>query len=254
MDLLIYLKKSKVFFFLLMLLHFNCRMFAQQIDSLKEKVHVSGAISVTNNGISIIPTFMLGRPATIFDLVVRKKNFSFEPQFRFAIEDAKPWSFVFWLRYKLIQNKNFKMSIGAHPSTVFSNTSGIINGVSKEFITVRRFFAGELTPTIIVSKNVSLNLYYLYSRGLAEATKNTNYVGLIGNFSSIKLGKEFSMKASPQLYYLQLDENDGFYATSTFTFVKKNFPLAISSIVNKKMKSTIVSEDFVWNVSLIYSY
>lgn len=254
MNSLTYAIKSKIIFIFIIFGYLKYPIFAQQADSLKPKLYVSGAISVTNNGISIIPTFMLGRPATIFDLVVGKKNFSFEPQFRFAIEDAKPWSFVFWLRYKLIQNKKFRMSIGAHPSTVFSNTAGIVNGVSKELITVRRFFAGELTPTMILSKNVSLGVYYLYSRGLAGATKNTNYVGLIGNFSNIKLGKEFYFKASPQLYYLQLDENDGFYATSSFTLAKRNFPLAISSIVNKKMQSTIASEDFVWNVSLVYSY
>lgn len=246
--------KSNVIITFLIFGCLNHPIFAQQADTLKPTIFVSGAISVTNNGISIIPTFMLGRPATIFDLIVRKKNFSFKPQFRFAIEDAKPWSFVFWLRYKLIQNKKIKMSVGAHPSTVFSNTTLSINGVSKELITIRRFFAGELTPTMILSKNVSLGLYYLYSRGLAEATKTTNYVGLIGNLSNIKLGRDFNLNASPQLYYLQLDENEGFYATSTFTLAKRNFPLAISSILNKKIKSTITSEDFVWNVSLIYSY
>lgn len=254
MNSIIYLIKSKVILLLLILIHLNCFLFAQQADSLKTKVQVSGAISVTNNGISIIPTFMLGKPASIFDIVIRQKNFSFEPQLRFAIEDVKPWSFVFWLRYKLIQTKKFKMSIGAHPAAAFSNTTAIVNGASKDLITVRRFFAGELTPTMILSKNVSIGVYYLYARGLADATKNTNYVGLIGNFSNIKLGKDYYFKASPQLYYLQLDENDGFYATSTFSFTKRNFPLSISSILNKKMQSTIVSEDFVWNVSLVYSY
>jgi len=254
MNALFFPLKSKIIIILLILLHFNIAILAQHVDSLKQKIYFSGAISVTNNGISIIPSFSLGRPATIFDFVVRKNKFSFEPQFRFAIEEAKPWSFVFWLRYKLIQNRKFKFGIGGHPSTVFSNTAVTVNGISKDLITVRRFFAVELAPTLILSENASLGLYHLYSRGLAEATKTTNYVGLIGNFSNIKLGKDYYLKVSPQAYYLQLDENDGFYATSTFTIAKKAFPLAISALMNKKIKSTIISDDFVWNVSLSYAY
>jgi hypothetical protein len=244
--------QQKLLIIALLLLGFSS--FSQKTDSLKNTTLVSGAITVTNSGISVIPTFTLGKPAMIFDLVLRKKRFSFEPQFRFAIEDVKPWSFIFWLRYKLVDTQKFKMGIGVHPSTVFSNTTITTNGVTKDAITVRRFWAGDLSPTYYFSKNVSVGLYYLYSRGLADATKNTNYVALSGNFSHINLGNAFFMKVSPQVYYLSLDNTDGYYVTSTFTLAKQNFPLAISSIVNKKIESTVPSDDFVWNVSLTYSW
>ncbi|WP_238804110.1 hypothetical protein [Emticicia aquatica] len=228
--------------------------FSQKNDSLKYKTTVSGAFTATNNGISVIPTFMLGKPATIFDLTIRKKRFSFEPQFRFAIQDFKPWSFIFWLRYKLVDNKKLKIGVGAHPSTVFGNTAATVNGVAKDLITVRRFWASEISPTYLLSKNVSVGIYYLYSRGLADATKNTNFVALSGNFSNIKIANDISLRVSPQIYYLQMDTNHGYYVTSAFTLTKKKLPLAIQSIVNKKIQSTIPSKDFVWNVSLIYSY
>ncbi|WP_394993571.1 hypothetical protein [Emticicia sp.] len=228
--------------------------FSQKEDSLKAKINVNGAISVTNNGISVIPTFILGKPAIIFDLVVRKKRFSFEPQFRFAVQEFKPWSFIFWLRYKLVETKKFSMGVGVHPSTVFGNTVATVNGVSKELITIRRFWAGEISPTYIVSKNVNFGVYYLSSIGLADATKNTNFVALGGNISNIKTVGGFSLKVSPQIYYLQMDTNKGYYVTSAFSLAKANFPLSLQSIVNKKIRSTILSKDFVWNVSLIYSY
>ena len=60
---------------------------------------VLGAITVTNKGISLIPSFTLGKPATLIDLVTRKAELSFEPQFRVGL-DGKPWSFVFWGRYR----------------------------------------------------------------------------------------------------------------------------------------------------------
>jgi hypothetical protein len=233
--------------------------FSQKNDSLnlnviKEKVQVNGAITITNNGISVVPTFTLGKPATIFDLIIRKNRFSFEPQFRFAIEDFKPWSFIFWMRYKFTDTQKFKMGIGVHPSTVFQNTIISTNGISKDAITVRRYWAGDLNPTYYISKNFSIGVYYLYSRGLADATKNTNFVALSSNLSNIKLWGDFLMKVSPQIYYLRLDDNVGYYATSTFTLAKKNFPLAISSIINKKIQSEIPSDDIVWNVSLVYLY
>jgi hypothetical protein len=238
----------------LFLIHFTTIAFSQKADSLQAKIKVHGAITITNNGISVIPTFLLGKPATIFDLVVAKNRFSFEPQFRFAIEDAKPWSFIFWLRYKLIQSKKFHMSVGVHPSTVFRNSTAVINGVNQDLITIRRYFASEFSPTYFISKNVSVSVYYLYSRGLADATRNTNFVALGSNISNIKLSENYFMRVVPQVYYLRLDDNEGYYVTSSFTLTKRNLPLSIASIINKKIESAIQSEDFVWNVSLIYAY
>jgi hypothetical protein len=251
-------KQAVLFFTFLQIPQF---VFSQQADSTKPKISVNGAISVTNNGISVIPTFNLvkpgttiGKPAIIFDLAVRKKRFSFEPQFRFAVEEFKPWSFVFWMRYKLLQTEKFKMGIGAHPSTVFGQTTALVNGVSKDFISVKRYWAGELSNSYSLSKNISFGAYYLYSRGLADATRNTNFVELGFNFSHIGLGGDYFFKMNPQIYYLQMDANTGYYATSSFTLAKQNFPFTISSVVNKKIRSSIPSKDFLWNVSLTYAY
>jgi hypothetical protein len=68
--------------------------FSQKADSSNNVSHLNGAVTVTNNGISLIPTFTLGKPAVIFDLSIGKRV-SFDPQLRFALE-GKPWSFVFW--------------------------------------------------------------------------------------------------------------------------------------------------------------
>jgi hypothetical protein len=228
--------------------------FSQTENGAKSATQFAGGVTVTNNGISVIPTFTLGKPAALFDFTVRKNRFAFEPQFRFAIKDAKPWSFVFWMRYKLLQSPKFTLGIGVHPAYVFKNSTMITDGVSKDVITVRRFIAGELTPNYYFSKNVSIGIYYLYSHGMNDAPKNTNFVGLNSNFSNIKLGSVYYLKAAHQIYYLKLDDKDGCYATATVTLAKRNFPFAIASIVNKKIQSNIPSDDFVWNVSLSYSY
>ena len=76
---------------LLALLHLSYLAFSQKTESTQIASHFGGAVTVTNNGISFIPTFTLGKPAVIFDLSMGKR-LSFEPQFRFALE-GKPWSF-----------------------------------------------------------------------------------------------------------------------------------------------------------------
>ena len=90
-------------------------------------------MTVTNNGISFIPSFNLGKPAAIFDLTMGGKKLSFEPQFRFALE-GKPWSILFWWRYKLLNTDKFQIGLGAHPALSFSGIIPLLSMVfSKEY-------------------------------------------------------------------------------------------------------------------------
>lgn len=74
---------------LTLLINLSFIAFSQTSEITKMFSHFNGAITATNNGISFIPTFSLGKPAVIFDLSVGKR-LSFDPQFRFALE-GKPW-------------------------------------------------------------------------------------------------------------------------------------------------------------------
>ena len=59
--------------------HYSYASFAQKTDSTKAVPYVSGAITITNNGLSLIPTFSLGKPTTVFDFAAGRKRLSFEP-------------------------------------------------------------------------------------------------------------------------------------------------------------------------------
>ncbi len=245
-------KKAVILF---LLLSISQTSFSQQIDSTKIRTNFNGAVTVTNNGISLVPTFTLGKPATIFDFSVSKNRLSFEPQLAFALEDTKPWYFLFWVRYKLLQNDKFNFNIGVHPSFVFQTTAITANGTVKDTITTKRYWAGELSPSYAISKNVSVGFYYLFGRGVdADAAKDTHFLALNTNFSNIKLSNEYFLRFTPQIFYLNIDGTDGFYATETLTLAKKNFPFTISSIATKTIQSNITNKDFVWNFSLTFSY
>lgn len=229
--------------------------FAQKADSTKKYTYFSGLFSVTNNGISIVPSFSLGKPAAIIIMSVGKNRFSFEPDLRFSLK-GKPWSFLFWGRYQIFTREKFKMNTGAHLALNFRTSLLPINGDSSETTIARRYVAGELFPRYSLTKNIGIGIYYLYAHGLDAGTiRNSNFLTFNVSFSNIKLSKQIYMRIFPQIYYLKLDAEDGFYFTSSFTLAKKNFPLFLSSTFNKTINSNITgNKDFIWNISLNYSF
>lgn len=213
-----------------------------------------GTVSVTNNGFSLVPSFSLGDPALLFDLKFTKGEFSFEPDMRFALE-GKPWSFLFWLRYKAIENKRFSLRIGAHPALNFRTVNVIRNGVSEELLESRRYLAAEIVPNYKISEKVSVGMYYLRGQGFDEGVKTTNFLVLNSSFNNLYISEQFYFNISPQVYYLTTDDDKGYYAVAFITLVKKDFPLSISSILNKAIDTEIVPEDdFTWNISLVYNF
>jgi hypothetical protein len=248
------MQKHKVLLVLILLMA-TYLSFCQKTDSTRNVFHFKGAVTVTNKGISLVPTFTLGKPAAIFDLSMGKRKLYFEPQLRFALE-GKPWSFLFWWRYRLINKNKVAVTLGAHPAMNFKTETWSENGISKNAIVTRRYLAGELVPNYFVSKNVSVGLYYLYSHCFDKGTAaNTHFLTINSNFSRIKLIDNVYLRFTPQFYYLNQDGKDGFYFTSTFTFIRAKFPLFLQSIINKTIRTDVPgSQNFVWNISLIYSF
>ncbi|MEY2940566.1 MAG: hypothetical protein RJA67_251 [Bacteroidota bacterium] len=244
----IYMKYKITLLFLLALLTAK----AQTTDST---YHVSGGASATNNGISLLPMFTLGKPALIFDLSVGNSRLAFEPQFRFSME-GKPWSFIFWFRYKAINTKKFRFNVGAHPSVAF-RTSNLFDaqGNPKSILGHQQYIATEWIPTYQVSKNVSVGIYYLVSRGISDgATDWTNFLTLNTTISNIPITKDVALRLYPQIYVLNMDGKQGYYITDTATLSHKNWPFTISSTLNKRFSSDIPGDDFVWNIALNYAF
>ena len=227
------------------------RASAQAPDSAKHRSVVTGAISITNKGISVIPTFTLGKPAAIIDLIVRKQRVSFEPQFRAGL-DGKPWSFIFWGRYQLVWRERFHVQIGAHNSVLFRKTTTTIGGSAGEYLVARRYLATEVAPSYNVSRHVNVGVYYLYSHALeSDVAQNTNYVALRGALTGVPLTHQFVWRIDPQVYYLSTDRQHGYYANGAATLAKQKSPFSISASANKPLQTNIVGGTaFLWNVSL----
>lgn len=226
----------------------------QEADGERMPPSVSGGVTVTNNGVSLLPTFTLDKPAAIFDLSVAGRRLSFEPQFRFALE-GKPWSFIFWWRYDLPTPERLSVTVGAHPAILFRTIPASPAPGSTDTIIARRYVAAELSPSYALAEHVELGAYYLFGHGLEQdGVRNTHFVNLNASLTNLALTEQVFFELSPKIYYLRMDDLGGYYATATVSLRRRDFPLHAESLLNRALSTDIVADDFVWNVSLVYSF
>ncbi|SFO67606.1 hypothetical protein SAMN04488519_11166 [Algoriphagus ornithinivorans] len=224
------------------------------VESQSPIRHFSGTITATNNGVSIIPAFNLGKPAAFFDLSVGGERLSFDPMFRFGM-NGKPWSFILWWRYKIIKDKKFSLTAGAHPAFLFQDREVMVDGEVQRMFVANRFLAGEINQSYKFSNKLSMGIYYLHGTGFnPTGPKNSDFVALNTVISNIRLGGDFSLRINPQLFFLSVDENSGTYINSSFTFSKDEFPISFQTFFNQKIKSQVAGDDLVWNMSLLYTF
>lgn len=233
---------------------FTFPLLAQE-SGMAPKNHFSGNISITNNGLSLIPAFSLNRPAAIFELSLGGERLGFDPELRFAL-DGQPWSFILWWRYKIIKSEKFRLHVGAHPAYIFENAlvdNG--NGVMVESMEVKRFFAGEISPSYQFNEKIRVNFLYLAGRSLGNVPYALNqFVATGAHFTRFPLSKKYFFNASPQVFYLKMNEKDGYFGSSSIVLGRKDFPVSIGSIISRKIVSEIEVDNWIWNVSLIYSF
>jgi hypothetical protein len=225
--------------------------FAQDKDST---FFFRADLNLTNNGFSIIPAFTLGEPAAFLDLKMGNKRLSFEPQFRYALE-GRPWSFVFIYRYKAIVKPKFQLTIGGHiPGINYITRTVDVNGIQEPLSVARRFLALEIIPTYKFTDRTSIGVYYLRGHGFQKhGPQDSHFLSLQGNFNKIKLAGKSYFSFNPQAFYLKVDADDGYYVNATTTLGIQDFPITVSLIVNKAIRSEITAQDFDWSLNLIYT-
>jgi hypothetical protein len=239
---------------LLLLFTIPAFTFSQKTDSTKVPINFGGVVTLTNKGISSIPNLTLGKPAAIVFMSVGNQ-FRFEPEFRFGL-DGKPWMFIFWWRYDMLKTDKFLFKVRANPTVVFKTISVTNNNVTDDIIRTSRTLTVDLTASYLPTKNISLSTYYMYVYGVEkDAIKNTHYLALRTAFSNIKLTEQFYMGFNPSVYFLKMDKDHGFYANAGLNLAKRNFPLSVSTLINKTIHTQVpIGEDFLWNVSLVYTF
>lgn len=227
----------------------------KHVESPKKSAYFNATFSVTTKGISTIPSLTLGKPAVFFEFAAGIGKTSFEPRFRFGL-DGQPWVFMLWLRHKPFQSDRFSLTLGTHPAFAFKTSTLTIDDVTSETITAQRYLVGDIIPRFKVARNIAIIPYYLYSYGVDEnMTKHSHFLQLQVDFFDVLISGQFFFRLVPQIFYLTMDDTDGFYFGSSLSLGRRNFPLSVSAMFNKEISSNIVgSHDFLWNVTLVYSF
>ena len=224
-------------------------------DTTVKPLQINGSIGLTNNGISIIPTFSLNAPAAIFNFYVRKNRFSFDPDIR-ATLDGRKGSMIFWFRYRFIQGKKFNLSAGIHPAYNLALRTITEAGKISDITQARRFIAYEIAPSFVISKHLSVGPYLLRGMGLQkDGPVSTYFIAFNTNITNIPIGNQLKFSWTPQFYYLNLDKQEGVYMANIFRLVHDKSPFSLQSVMNKEIKTNIKgSQNFAWNIILNYSF
>jgi galactose mutarotase-like enzyme len=240
-------------FFIVSFVHLNAQ---ESSDSSIKKLLISGNVGVTNNGISIIPTFSLNKPA--FNATYsfsRGGRWSLDPDLRMTF-DMRKGGVMFWLHYKVSNTGKLRLNVGAHPALNFAIRSVTENGKTWSITQSRRFIGTEIFPHYIVNKHMMFGIYYLKGFGLQkDGPVNSHFVALNSTIAGIPLFGNVTLSLNPQAYYLKLDKEDVFYLSSNITLSKPNSPFALASTMNKEISTKITgSKNFVWNLTLQYHF
>ncbi len=215
----------------------------------------SGSVSLTNNGISTIPNFTLGKPAAIFIMIAEKDGISFEPNIKFSTA-GKPWSFRFSWHYDLLRKGKLSLDIGMHPVISFKSFSFSEGDAAIDVAEARRFLGGEFSSSYRISPKVKIGTYYLFSHGFDRNTPDRlHFFGLNAGLSRIKISSDLQLKYTSQVYYLNIDGSDGYFINMKGSISSPKLPISISSLINIAIDTNIgENQDPLWNVSLIYSF
>ena len=239
-------------FILLNLAILSCIHAFSQADE-RLATYISGSAGITNNGISFVPNFSLEQPAAIFNLTLEKGRFSFEPEFTFSLEEGRAWYQVFWLRYKILNKGKFKLRAGGHLGL---NYAKILDASNDEVIKTERYLVAELAPNYEFSENSSVGIQYMLARGYDIVNQDIqHFLSLNARFNNIKISESLFVEISPQVFYLAtFGRGEGYYIASSFKISKTNFPLSLSSLINCSISTDIPGQDFLWNLTLTYSF
>jgi hypothetical protein len=229
--------------------------FSQSSDSTQNVSCFSGNIGITNNGFSIIPTFSLNHPAFVTNFSFRKKNLSFEPDFR-MVPNAKKGSLLWWVRYRLVDHKKFGFRVGAHPAFALIQRQDTEDGDTKEITEMLRFVAFEAVPSYQFNDKFGVSAMYLQGNGLQNhGPQLTRVLFLNANMTNIGLAKDLYFNLFPSMYFLYTDGYQGNYLSATAIFGHKKSPFSLQSTINQTFKSNIPgNKDFMWNITLNFHF
>lgn len=228
---------------------------AAQTDSMSHKLELSGVVILTSNGISQIPAYSLDEPAISAFFFLKLKRFSYEPDINYGI-NGRPWGMGNSFMYLVTDKKKLKFKSGLALGLAFSYPEVLQGGEMVKINKSERYLIAKLIPSYLISKKTTLSLIYWNAKNLEQKSINSiNFLSAVLNISNVFVGQRMYCSISPQIFYLDVDGEDGLFFSPTAAFGIKKFPLYLTSQINTTLYSNMTSDPgFKWNLSLNYKF
>lgn len=228
---------------------------AAQKDSIRYKPELSGVITLTSNGISQIPAYSLDKPAVSAFFYFKLKRFSYEPDINYGI-DGRPWGMGNSFMYLVLDKKKLKFKSGLALGLAFSYPEVLQDGEMVKINKSERYLIAKLVPSYVISKKTTLSLNYWYGHNLEEKSIDAvNFLSAAVNIANIPIGQKMYFSIFPQVFYLDVDGEDGLFFSPAAAVGIRDFPLYLSSQVNTTLYHNMASDPgFKWNVAINYAF
>ncbi len=223
----------------------------EKSDSTRYPLETSGAVSLNSNGIAPVPSFALGKPAMTLNLTLRKKWFSWDPQFSYGL-DFRPWIMDNWFHFRLIDKTKFELRTGFNVSTFFSEYQ-----TPSQFVWQgQKYGTLELAGIYKFSSTSSIGLMGWYDHGFDTGTVKGYFIDIVGDKSDIPIGKHLLMAINIQLFYIDYTGNsDGYFISPKLSMSAREFP-AFLFFQGIQPFSTNIDPypTFQWNIGVGYAF
>lgn len=221
------------------------------LDSLKTPLTIHGNIQLTNNAISPVPSFSLGKPALLTTLYLQKGRFSFSPEFNFDLQ-AKPWSVNTWLRYQIMQQNKWDFTLGNNFSLFFKKNNPAL---TKEEFQLQRYQAFEFNLGYHFTKMKGLNLMYWKSQSLDEVgVKNGLFIMLVSQIGDVWNGKNTRLGFRPSIFVIHNTAPfTGYFTSQITTIYLKKIPFNVSFQTVHPLHA-VPKTKFNWNVGVNFQF
>ncbi len=207
----------------------------------------SGNIQFTNNGVSPVPIFSLGKPAILGSAVIRKGKFYFNPEFNLGI-DAKPWTIFSRVGYYLLEKKKLTIGITVNTNWYFQENKPIINNQEYQ---VQQYYSFEFNGEYRPRENQRFIFSYWRSDRLSKAgVLFEDFVNLAYCFDKIKFGDKNIINTKPSFFYLEdYGWLKGFFTAQTTTYQRENWKGNIFLTTSWPV-SNMLGTGFIWNTGI----
>jgi hypothetical protein len=207
-------------------------------------------MSFSKIGFSPIPVPPLEYPCLSSSISIEKGNWSYDPDFTFAL-NAKPWMINNWLHYRVLNKNKLKVTTGINPFLYF--TSGSTNPEKRAMRANFNLSAG-LFADYKISNHWSTNIDYRYDMGF-------NGEVLTGNFYCVSLSFVQNISSSlfiglngHLIYFDYPGQLIGIFNTGEIILGSKRVPASVSFQAVQPVACKSVTAPFIWNLSLNISF